>query len=84
MCVCVCLSRRVFVLENFPFYSSLLVELLGRSFQLVLTSDPGVTLLYRTTKVGVALATGLLSCRSALSPQVFAQPGLMGFIEYGE
>jgi sphingomyelin phosphodiesterase 4 len=56
---------KAFVLDNFPFYSTLLVEIIGRSFQMDLTSDPGIVLLYRVTKV-------------------FAQPGLMDYINYGE
>jgi sphingomyelin phosphodiesterase 4 len=55
---------RGFVLDNFAFYSTLLMEIIGRSFQLDLTSDHG-TILYRVAKV-------------------FSQPGLMGFINYGE
>ena len=48
---CVCCCRRGFVLENFPFFSTLLMEIIGRSFQMDLSSDPGTTLLYRVTKV---------------------------------
>ncbi|CAI8026904.1 Sphingomyelin phosphodiesterase 4 [Geodia barretti] len=42
---------KAFVLDNFPFYSTLLTEIIGRSFQMDLTSDPGIVLLYRVTKV---------------------------------
>ena len=45
------LYRKAFVLDNFPFYSTLLTEIIGRSFQMDLTSDPGIVLLYRVTKV---------------------------------
>ena len=55
VCLSICLStnfcRQVYVTENLPFYSSLLLEFLARSFQLDLTSDIGVTLLFRVTKV---------------------------------
>ena len=44
------LCRRLFVLDNFAFYSALLMEIIGRSFQLDLTSDQA-TILYRVTKV---------------------------------
>ena len=40
-----------YILENFPFYSSLLVKFFQRSFQLDLTSDLGVSVLLRVTKV---------------------------------
>ena len=43
--------RRAFVLDNFPFFSTLLLEFLGRCFQVDLTTDPAVTLLYRVAKV---------------------------------
>ncbi|CAI8019332.1 hypothetical protein GBAR_LOCUS11629 [Geodia barretti] len=55
---------KAFVLDNFPFYSTLLTEIIGRSFQMDLTSDPGIVFLYWVTKV-------------------FAQPGLMDYIDYG-
>ena len=44
-------NRRGFVLDNFAFFSALLMEIIGRSFQLDLTSDHGATLLFRVTKV---------------------------------
>ena len=43
--------RQVYVMEHFPFYSSLLVEFLVRAFQLNLMSDHEVFLLYRVSKV---------------------------------
>ena len=50
------------MLENFPFFSSLLMEIIGRSFQMDLTSDPGTTLLYRVTKVRVRVCVCVCVC----------------------
>ena len=38
-------------MDNFAFFSTLLMDVIGRSFQVDLTSDPGTALLYRVTKV---------------------------------
>lgn len=43
--------RQAYVLEHLPFYSSLLLEFLVRSFQLDLTSELGAFLLFRVAKV---------------------------------
>ena len=40
-------------MDNFPFYTTLLLIFLDRSFQLNLTSEIGITLLYRVSKVTV-------------------------------
>ena len=40
-------------MDNFPFYTTLLLVFLDRSFQLNLTSEIGITLLFRVSKVCV-------------------------------
>ena len=95
------LPRQVYVMENYPFYSSLLIEFLVRSFQLNLTSDVGVILLFRVAKVmsgeycllmyictctfGTCTNMYIMSvCLSVcVRFQVFAQGGLMDFIQTG-
>ena len=47
----VSLCRKTFVWENFPFFSTLLVEILGRCYHLDLKSENHIMLLYRTAKV---------------------------------
>ena len=48
-----CFRRRGYVMDNLPFYTTLLVEFLIRSFQLNMTSEFGANLLYRFSKVSV-------------------------------
>ena len=45
--------RKRYVMENFPFYTSLFLAFLDRSFQLDFTSNIGVTFIFRVSKVSL-------------------------------
>ena len=58
------------MLDNFAFFSGLLMEVIGRCFQLDLTADPGTTLLYRVTKVSTCCWVHVHACSSSPVYQV--------------
>jgi hypothetical protein len=47
-------SRKSFILDNFPFYSTLLTDFLGRCQSFEFTASVYVILLYRVAKVFVS------------------------------
>ncbi len=50
------------MLDNLPFYTTLLVEFLGRFFQADLAQDPNVTLLFRASKVSTCIYSEYIQC----------------------